>query len=314
MGQRMKLELSQRRVCVIANGASGRKDASDSEAVLRERLGPVVRQFEIRRLWPGRDVTGLAKAAVEDGFDLILALGGDGTQAGVAAALAGSDAVMGALPGGTFNYFVREHGIGETLNEAIDTLLNGRIARISVGEINGRVFLNNASFGAYPEILETREGIYKRWGRSRVAAYFSVIVALANLRRPMHLRAEVQGETRSYRTPLAFIARSAFQLKTFGLEGAEAVAHDQFALFVAHAQTPMALIGAALRLAFGQTARDSDFDLIEAASIEIETRPPSRLVARDGEKERMSGPFHLRVLPAALQLVLPAEDPETKDK
>lgn len=303
----MELKLTERRVCVILNRGSGRRKGEDTEELLRQKLSTGVQAFEIRRIAPGDDVTGLAKGALKDGFDLIVALGGDGTQAGVAAALNGTQAVMGVLPGGTFNYFAREHGVGETLDEALATLLNGRIAEVSLGEINGRIFLNNTSFGAYPEILERRESIYKRWGRSRIAAYWSVLVALANLRRPLQLRAQCSGEARSYRTSLAFVARSAFQLKTFGLDGAEAVARDQFALFIAHAQTPMALIGAALRLAFGQTARDSDFDLIEAESIEIETRPQTRLIARDGEKERMSGPFRLRVLPRALKIVVPAD-------
>ena len=49
---------------------------------------------------------------------------------------------------------------------------------VNVGEVNGRIFLNNASLGTYAGILETRERVYSRWGRSQFAAYWSVLLTL----------------------------------------------------------------------------------------------------------------------------------------
>ena len=301
------LDLSTSKLALVLNGAAGKKDALANEEKIRERLTPNVREYVTYSVRSGADIAGAAQRAAREGADVVVALGGDGTQSAVAGALAGSDTVMGVLPGGTFNYFARELGVGETLDAALDTLLSGRVRRMDVGDVNGRIFLNNASFGVYPKILERREAVYKRWGRSRVAAYWSVLLTLWELRDPMHLSLTLDGAKRDFHTPLAFVARSAYQLENMGLEGAEAVRDGQLALFLAKGHSPRHLIAAAFRLAMGKTARGQDFDLLIADEILIETRQPRRLLAFDGEKERATGPFRLRVQRDALSVIVPAE-------
>ncbi|MDZ4395037.1 diacylglycerol/lipid kinase family protein [Cypionkella sp.] len=302
-----KLDLPTSKLALVLNGAAGKKDALANEDKIRERLTPNVGEYVTYSVRSGADIAGAAQRAAREGADVVVALGGDGTQSAVAGALAGSDTVMGVLPGGTFNYFARELGVGETLDAALDTLLSGRVGRMDVGEVNGRIFLNNASFGVYPKILERREAVYKRWGRSRVAAYWSVLLTLWELRDPMHLSLTLDGAKRDFRTPLAFVARSAYQLDNMGLEGAEAVRDGQLALFLVKGHSPRHLITAAFRLAIGKTARGQDFDLLIADEILIETRQLRRLLAFDGEKERATGPFRLRVQRDALSVIVPAE-------
>lgn len=299
------LDLTGKRLVVIVNRKSGKRDGPSAGAVLREKLATRVGSFDLQFVDKGRDITRLAEAAVRNSADIVAVLGGDGTQTAVAGVLAGTGVAMAVLPAGTFNYFARELGVGESWQEALDCLLAGRLAKVSVGEVNGRVFLNNASFGAYPEILEKRESHYKRWGRSRLGAYWAVMAAVKDLRRPMHLDVVAGGEKRSYDTALAFVAKNALQLETLGLDGGDAVRDGHFALFVAHAQRPLALIGAAVRLALGRVAHGRDFDLVISDEIVIATRPARRLIASDGEKARMQGPFRLRVLHDSLTVVVP---------
>jgi len=301
-------ELSAFKVALVLNGASGKADAHANQDKIRNKLLPHVREFVIYAVSNGADIPKAAQRAVQEGADMVIALGGDGTQSAVAGALAGTTSVMGVLPGGTFNYFARELQVGETLDAALDTLIQGQVRRLDVGEVNGRIFLNNASFGVYPKILERREAIYKRWGRSRVAAYWSVLLTLWGMRDPMHLSVTLDGEHRDYHTALAFVARSAYQLENMGLEGADAVRAGKLVLFVAKGQGPRQLIAAAFRLVIGRTARGQDFDLLVADEIQIDSRKPRRLLAFDGEKERVNGPFNLRVRHEALSVIIPADD------
>ena len=306
------IDLSTAKLVLVLNGAAGKQDAAANEEKIRARLTPHVGAYATYAVRSGADIAGAAKRAAQDGADVVVALGGDGTQSAVAAALAGSDTVMGVLPGGTFNYFARELGVGETLDAALDTLLSGQVQRMDVGDVNGRIFLNNASFGVYPKILERREAVYKRWGRSRVAAYWSVLLTLWEMRDPMHLSLTLDGTKREFHTPLAFVARSAYQLENMGLEGADAVRDGQLALFLAKGHSPLHLMAAAVRLAFGKTARGQDFELLIADEILIETRrQPRRLLAFDGEKERAIGPFRLRVQREALSVIVPADERNT---
>lgn len=304
------LNLHERRLCVIVNAKSGRREGAGLTEKLRDLLAPKVAQFELRPLRKGSRIDEQIRRAVKDGFDLIAVLGGDGTQSAAADALAGTDAVMAVLPGGTFNFFARDLGVGDTVDQALETLLNGQVRRIDVGDVNGRVFLNNTSFGAYPDILEKRESFYRRFGRSRIGAYWTVLTTLTQLRRPLVLHARVNGEMKDFETGLAFVAKNAYQIESLGLDGAEALREDRLAVFIARATGGWGLIGAALRLAFGLSARERDFDLICSRDLIIETRPDKRLIARDGEKERMPGPFHLKVRPDALSVVVPLPDPD----
>ena len=300
-------DLSQSRVCVIMNLGSGRKDEGGFSDAVTRALRPRCAEFDLRKTGRGHDLVKMAGRAVDDGFDVIVAAGGDGTQSAIAGALAGTDAVMGVLPGGTFNYFARDLGVGEELDDALETIANARIASIDIGCVENLVFLNNVSLGAYPYILKTRETIYKRWGRSRLAAYWSVLVALPRLRRPMTLTACVDGKTQQFTTALVFVARSAYQLDTFGLDGADAIRQGDFAVLIAKAKQPLPLIGSALRLAFGKSAKDSDFDLLTTNELTISTPRKRQLIAHDGEKTVLASPLKLKVWHGGLRVLLPAD-------
>ncbi|WP_134724660.1 diacylglycerol/lipid kinase family protein [Paracoccus luteus] len=299
-------DLSRARVCVVLNPGSGRRDRGRCQALLRRGLDGRAAELSLRTARRGADLPRIAARAVAEGFDLIVAVGGDGTQAAVAGAVAGTDAAMGVIPGGTFNFFARDLGVGDTVEAAIATLLDGRIRAVDVGQINDTVFLNNVSFGAWPRILERREAVYRRWGRSRVAAYLSALGAFRDLRHPVALKTIDEGVETRYSTALAFVAKSAVQLEQLGLEGANAIRDGHLAIFVARARGPRQLAGAALRLAFGFAARGSDFDLVIDDDLVIDTMPARRDVAHDGERTRLTGPFRLRVRRGALRVVVPA--------
>lgn len=301
-----RLDLASTSVALLANAASGRDDTAAQVEEIRAQLEPHVGSFRHYPLRKGSEIASVARQAVKDGAGLIATLGGDGTQSAVAGALAGSDTVMAVLPGGTFNYFSRGLGLGNDLSDALEALVAGHVAWIDLGEVNGRIFLNNASFGVYPDILERRESIYHRWGRSRLMAYWSVLASLLDLRHPMQLRVSASGETRDITTPLAFAARSPYQLDSLGLQGADAVRDGHFALFIAQGHRRRDMMTAALRLAFGHAREGVDFELIIADDIVISGGRARRLVAFDGEKTHMAGPWHLKVRKDHLRVIVPA--------
>lgn len=76
---------------------------------------------------------GMAKDAVEQGADLILSAGGDGTVMAIAAALSGTGIPLGILPMGTGNLLARNLELPLTVDEAIDIALTGRDRTIDLG-------------------------------------------------------------------------------------------------------------------------------------------------------------------------------------
>ena len=300
-------------ICVIANPKAGR-NSRDADAIERamQALGPGA---QLRRWSAEGGLEDEVGRAVADGFRVIVAAGGDGTVTGVAQALLGADlrqdgdeagVSMGVLPLGTFNYFARGLGLPQEPDEAARAILNGRRHRISVGSVNGQVFLNNASIGLYPAVLRAREDIYRRWGRSRLMANWSLLRTLIRFQRPykLTLRAD-DGEIRHLRTPLIFAARSAYQLSYFGLDGGDAIHNDQFAVFVARGGSRAHLVKMAIRLATGTMQAGRDIDLIAARDLEIDTANRRPHVAYDGEKRRMSAPLTFRIHERTLSIIVP---------
>lgn len=305
------LELSRCKVVVLGNAGSGRRNAQAARDEVEAALRPATAALEYWSFQNGRGIEAAAHRAVKEGAGLVVAFGGDGTQSAVAAALAGGSVPMGVLPGGTFNYFARDLGIGESLPEALATLLRAERRAVDLGVLNGRAFLNNVSFGIYPAILERREAIYRRWGRSRMAAYLSVLLALRDLGDPLHLTVIAGGVAREIHTPLAFVGCNAHQLESLGLSGTETVRDKHFTLFLARSHSRPGLAAAAFRLALGRSRVGEDFDLVEADEIWIEKRRHGHAIAIDGEKLRLSGPYHLRVERDALCVIAP---PRVKDR
>ena len=72
-------------------------------------------------------------------------------------AVVGRDIPLGVLPLGTLNHFAKDLGIPLDLDEAAKVVLDGVVCQVDVGEVNGRVFLNNSSLGVYPAIVRLRD-------------------------------------------------------------------------------------------------------------------------------------------------------------
>jgi diacylglycerol kinase family enzyme len=102
-----------------------------------------------------QDVVALACAALARGADLLGVAGGDGTQALVAAVAAERGLPFLVLSAGTRNHFAMDLGLDRDDPAAgLAALTDGVEVRIDLGKINGRTFVNNASFGAYAEVVQ----------------------------------------------------------------------------------------------------------------------------------------------------------------
>ena len=102
------------------------------------------------------DVAGVARQAVTAGADLLGVAGGDGTQALVAGVAADHGIPFMVITAGTRNHLALDLGLDRTDPAAcLRALANGVDLRVDLGVIGGQTFVNNASFGAYAEIVET---------------------------------------------------------------------------------------------------------------------------------------------------------------
>jgi diacylglycerol kinase family enzyme len=113
------------------------------------------RGIEPIELHPGDDLVQLALGALARGADALAAAGGDGTQALIAAIAAEHDLPFACIPAGTRNHFALDLGVDrDDVVGALDAFVCGGERRVDLAEVNGRVFVNNASLGVYAEAVQ----------------------------------------------------------------------------------------------------------------------------------------------------------------
>src|SRR6185436_13826916 len=99
----------------------------------------------------GGHAARLAQGAANDGTDVVVVLGGDGTLNEAANGLAGSACALAPLPGGSTNVFARTIGLPNDPIEAtgvlLDALSESSIRRVGLGSVNGRYFLFHVGIG-----------------------------------------------------------------------------------------------------------------------------------------------------------------------
>lgn len=102
------------------------------------------------------DVVAAARQAVARGADLLGVAGGDGTQALVAGVAAEHRLPFLVISAGTRNHFAMDLGLDRTdPATCLDAIHDGVEIRVDLGIINGRPFVNNASFGVYAEVVRS---------------------------------------------------------------------------------------------------------------------------------------------------------------
>jgi diacylglycerol kinase family enzyme len=113
------------------------------------------RGIEPRALSPGEDLAALVRTALDDGADALAMAGGDGSQAIVATAAADAALPYACIPSGTRNHFALDLGVDrDDAIGALDALVDGGERVVDLGEVNGRVFVNNVSLGVYAEAVQ----------------------------------------------------------------------------------------------------------------------------------------------------------------
>src|SRR5436190_16912798 len=146
---RLAPHVNQMRLAILVNSSAGGLDRAQCEArvhQIREAFTTEGIATEIFLCSPAR-LSRTARQLASRDLDAVIAAGGDGTVSAVANGLAGTAMPLGVLPLGTLNHFARDIGMPTELADAARAIRDGATERIDVGEINGRVFVNNSSIG-----------------------------------------------------------------------------------------------------------------------------------------------------------------------
>jgi len=245
------------------------------------------------------DVAEVARQAVADGADLLGVAGGDGTQALVAGIAAEHDLPFLVISAGTRNHFALDLGLDrEDPAAGLDALRDGVELRVDLGVINGQTFVNNASFGAYAEIVETPA--YRDDKRNTT---LNTLPDLLQGQRGAHLRVRADG-TQIDAPQALLVSNNPYGTGDIAGLGRRARL-DRGILGVVGVTVSSAAQAAGLIR--GQRA--AGLKVLATKRIEVDADVPQIPVGVDGESILMSTPVTCTVSQGALRVWVPRDRP-----
>ena len=182
-----------RRIRVLWNPTSGRKGGIPTNHGSRQMLLDVLLRHGLgdEVLAPGseQEAAEAATDAVEHGYDVVVAAGGDGTIGLVGRQLMGTRTALGILPLGSVMNIPRMLGVPRDIDAAAHVLADGHRRMIDVGRAGGRDFFEAGSVGLHAaatrELPKVDRGDYGAIARSVVSAVRYV---------PSDVRIELDGD------------------------------------------------------------------------------------------------------------------------
>jgi diacylglycerol kinase family enzyme len=289
---------------VVLNATSGHGTAPTVAERLKEIFAEAGREARISLATGGSDINAAMRRAVEAGCETLLVGGGDGTINSGASAVVGRGIPLGVLPLGTLNHFAKDLGIPLEVDEAAKVVLQGVVCKVDVGEVNGRIFLNNSSLGVYPAIVRLREKYRATVGGKWLAALWAGLTVLR--RRPfMAVRIIAEGEAIIRRTPLILVGNNEYQMAGIHAGSRESLARGRLALYVLNAEQRPGLLGLAWQVLLKGAEGVKEVDLITVEEATVETRRRRLQVAADGEVFTLAAPLSYRIMPGALRVYVP---------
>jgi diacylglycerol kinase family enzyme len=290
---------------VVLNARSGTGSGPEQLSLLRELFALEGVDAEFVLAHGGDEMFDAVDRACADGIELVVAGGGDGTQSAVASRLVGRPVVQGVLPLGTLNHFAKDLGIPLKLADAVRTLAKGQVQEVDVGEVNGRVFINNSSLGLYPEIVRERELQQLHLGKSKWRALASATLHATEGRPGMAVRVDADGDQQVRRTPFVFIGNNRYTMEGLAIGARETLQGGELSLYLGRRRGRLALVQMALRALAKRLRQDEDFELVTGEAFVINTTDSRIRVATDGEVCMMDTPLHYRIRPRALRVLVP---------
>lgn len=284
-------------VRIVVNPDSGSLLSGDPTAELRAAL-PGAELIELT------DDLDLDAALRAPGAEVLGAAGGDGTINCVAAVANDVGLPLLAAPAGTFNHLCADARIG-SVDEAVEAVRAGSAVQVDIGRIDGKVFMNTATLGAYVELVDARQRYEGRIGK--LPALVVALVQTLGIGEPMDL--EIDGRDR--RVWLLFAGNGTYQPHGMVPIGRPRLDDGLLDVRLVDGDRRWARTRLVVALLTGRLARTPVYEERRAARVDVRSHRSPLRAAIDGETCDVGSTFAIEKQPLALTLFAPPASPDT---
>ena len=291
---------------LINERAGGRSHVERKK--LRENLPRLLVQagLDVRIHWATpREIPAMVERLARSGAPQLIVGGGDGTLSAAAHSLVGSDITLGVLPLGTLNHFAKDLALPTTLDDAVAVLKLGHEVAVDVGEVNGRIFINNASLGAYVRATRHRNIYQSRLGMGKWPTMALAILRVF-LRLPVLTLHLEDGENADViRTTFVFLGNNAYLRE--GLSGVErrSLIQGKLGLVTSRQLGRLGVFKIGFQILLGSFKDSRILEQRLTEKVRIDSSKRRIRVALDGELAKIATPLEFRIRPRALKVLAP---------
>jgi len=285
---------------VVVNPSAGSSAAGETAAAVRDAL-PGARILEVGPALDLGDALDQAQTARAIGI-----VGGDGSINAAAERALRAGVPLAVFPGGTLNHFARDVGLSD-MAETVAAVRAGELVSVDVGMIDGRPFLNTASFGSYAELVDAREELepsYGKWGAMVVAAF-------RLLRSAKPIRVEMDG--RPADVWMIFIGNCEYEPAGLAPGWRARLDDGKFDVRYVAGDQPGSRTRLVLALVTGQLARSPTYRRLVVDRLAVRSQDGPLRLARDGETFDGSTAVLVTKHPEPLAVFAPWSDAETAE-
>jgi diacylglycerol kinase family enzyme len=253
-------------------------------------------------LHPGDDLRQLAEDAVAGGADLLGMAGGDGSQALVASVASRHGIPFVVVPAGTRNHFALDLGLDrDDVPAALEAYQDGVDTVVDLAEVNGRVFVNNASMGVYARIVQSAD--YRDAKMQTAAAMLPDL--LGPTAKSLDLRFRLPSGEEAKTAQLLLVSNNPYQLAHLRGGGMrERLDGGVLGIAFVRVNTAAEAEKLAALEAVGRARQFASWNDWTATEFEVRSAVPVE-IGVDGEALTLQPPLHFVIRPRALILRLP---------
>ena len=186
----MRWALPMPKTCFILNPIAGPSRRYDMPALIAQHFGALAGDYEIRFTKAAGHAVELARDAAAEGFQIVAAVGGDGTVNEVGRGLLGTDAALGIVPQGSGNGLARHLKVPLGLPAALRRLAAPAFSRMDVGMMNGHPFFCTAGMGFDAHVCQH----FALAGSRGLSTYLRVTLREYRRYLPVPVRVELDGQ------------------------------------------------------------------------------------------------------------------------
>jgi len=287
------------KICFIVNPLSGSRNRTQTiMGLIDEIVKPAGNEYTIAWIKCPGDGSRLSAEAVARGYDIVAAVGGDGTVNEVGQALVGSSAALAVIPAGSGNGFARNLRVPLNPPEALRLLLSPRIIRIDAGAINSRYFFSMAGMGLDAEISKS----FEQQSNRGTLSYFLAGIKTFFTYKPAAISIHHEGGTFTL-SPLVMSIANGPQYGSGAIIAPRAKPDDgMLDVCMINTLPVWTAVRNLYRLFNGTIEQIPGYRSFQAHSLRIE-RPAPGLIHVDGDPQHAEAVLQVDVLPAMLRVV-----------